>query len=117
MKSNSACVDKEGDAMDGAARRRTASGGYRTIPKTRRSSQTGGTEGDRRRLIQLGVSLALFLLVYIGRGVFPTQLMLWQEAASENVDFKAAFQQFSANLARGEPMQEALEVLCVTLLY
>lgn len=102
--------------MDGAAKRRTASGGYRAIPKTRRSSQTGGTEGDRRRLIQLGVSLALFLLVYIGRGVFPTQLMLWQEAASENVDFKAAFQQFSANLARGEPMQEALEVLCVTLL-
>ena len=102
--------------MDGVTRRRTASGGYRTVPRTKRSSQTDGTEGDWRRLIQLGVSLALFLLVYVGRGVFPAQLMLWQEAASENVDFKAAFQQFSANLAQGEPIQEALEALCVTLL-
>lgn len=102
--------------MDGVTRRKTASGGYRTAPRTKRSSQTDGTEGDWRRLIQLGVSLALFLLVYVGRGVFPAQLMLWQEAASENVDFKAAFQQFSANLAQGEPIQEALEALCVTLL-
>ena len=67
-------------------------------------------------MIQLVVSLALFLLVYIGRGVFPAQLEVWRTVAAANVDFKAAFQRFSGDLSRGEPMAGALEALCVTLM-
>lgn len=103
--------------MDGASRRRTTvRGGRRPVQRTRHAARNSETEGDRRRLIQLGASLALFLLVYIGRGVFPAQLTAWQKLAAANVDFHAAFQQFNAALAQGEPVQGALEALCVTLL-
>ena len=60
--------------MDGASRRGAAARGRRPAQRTKRSAQNGGAEGERRRLIQLVVSLALLLLVYIGRGVFPAQL-------------------------------------------
>ncbi|MDE6260797.1 MAG: M23 family metallopeptidase [Oscillospiraceae bacterium] len=62
------------------------------------------------------VSLVLFLLVYIGRGVFPAQLEMWRTAAAANVDFKAVFQQFGSALSQGKPVQGALEMLCVELL-
>lgn len=103
--------------MDGASRRRTAARGRRRPTRTtRRPVKNGGTESDQRRLIQLGVSLVLFLLVYIGRGVFPAQLKIWQELAASNVDFRMAFQQFGAELSQGDALGDALEVLCVTLL-
>lgn len=102
--------------MDGASRRAAAARGRRTAQKARRSAQNSGAEGERRRLIQLVVSLALFLLVYIGRGVFPAQLEIWRTVAAANVDFKAAFQRFSGDLSRGEPVADVLETLCVTLM-
>lgn len=102
--------------MDGASRRRTAVRGRRRSTRSRQPVRNSGAEGDRRRLIQLGVSLVLFLLVYIGRGVFPAQLEVWQELAASNVDFRMAFQQFGADLSRGQTPGDALGVLCVTLL-
>lgn len=102
--------------MDGASRRAAAARGRRTAQKARRSAQNSGAEGERRRLIQLVVSLALFLLVYIGRGVFPAQLEIWRTVAAANVDFKAAFQRFSGGLSRGEPVADVLEALCITLM-
>ncbi len=103
--------------MDGAYRRATGSRRRRPAQRAgRRPARGSGTEGDQRRLIQLAVSLALFLLVYIGRGVFPAQLEMWKTAAAANVDFRAVFQQFGSALSRGEPLQGALEVLCVELL-
>ena len=103
--------------MDGASRYVTKSKRRRPAQRTgRRPAQASGAEGDRRRLIQLVVSLVLFLLVYIGRGVFPAQLELWRTAAAANVDFKAVFQQFGSALSQGKPLQGALEMLCVELL-
>lgn len=102
--------------MDGASRHMAGSRRRRPAQRARRRPVQGsGAEGDRRRLIQLVVSLALFLLVYIGRGVFPAQLEMWRAAAAANVDFKAAFQQFGSALSQGKPVQGALEVLCVEL--
>lgn len=102
--------------MEGASRR--AAGGRARRKPVRRAGRPDrdGSGGDRRRLIQLAASLALFLLVYIGRGVFPAQLELWRSAAAVNVDFQAAFQQFGAALSQGKPMRETLEALCVRLL-
>lgn len=103
--------------MDGASRYVARSRGRGSAQRARRRpAQGSGTEGDRRRLVQLVVSLVLFLLVYIGRGVFPAQLEMWRTAASANVDFKAVFQRFGSALSQGKPLQGALEVLCVELL-
>lgn len=102
--------------MDGVSKRAAAARGRRPAQRTRRSAQNGGAEGERRRLIQLAISLALFLLVYIGRGVFPAQLEVWRTVTAANVDFKAAFLRFSGDLSRGEPVADALEALCVTLM-
>ena len=101
--------------MDGASRRMAADRRRRPAQRARRAPQNSGAEEERRRLIQLAVSAALFLLVYIGRGVFPTQLEAWRTAAAANVDFKAAFQRFGDDISRGEPVQ-ALEALCISLL-
>ena len=102
--------------MDGASRRIAADRGRRAPQRTRRSAKNSGAEGEQRRLLQLAVSVALFLLVYIGRGVFPAQLEAWRTAASANVDLKAAFQRFGTDLSQGEPVQTALEALCITLM-
>lgn len=102
--------------MDGASRRTAARGGRRPAQRAKRPAAGNGAEGERRRLIQLAASLALFLLVYIGRGIFPAQLEAWRTALSANVDFKAAFLTFSDSLSQGEPVQGALEALCITLL-
>lgn len=102
--------------MDGASRRGTAGRKRRPPQRAGRSGGRSGDEADQRRLVQLGVSMALFLLVYIGRGVFPAQLSAWREAAAANVDFRGAFQQFGAALSQGEPVQGALEALCITLM-
>lgn len=67
-------------------------------------------------MIQLAASLILFLLVYIGRGVFPAQMEVWRTLTAANVDFKVAFQRFSGDLSRGKPVPDALEALCVTLM-
>ena len=102
--------------MDTAYGRRTAGSGRRTARGTRRAAQQNGGQGDRRRLIQLLVSLVLFLLVYIGRGVFPAQFELWRDAICDNVDFPAAFQEFSRAVSGGSPLGESLEALCVRIL-
>lgn len=102
--------------MEGVSRRRAVSRGRRPAQRTRRPAKNQEAEGERRRLAQLAVSLALFLLVYIGGGVFPAQLEILRQAAAANVDFRTAFQQFSSALSLGEPIQGALEALCVTLL-
>lgn len=102
--------------MGEASRRVTVSRGRRAPQGSRRPPKNSGNEGERRRLVQLAVSVTLFLLVYIGRGVFPAQLEAWRAAASSNVDFRAAFQRFGADLSQGEPVQGAVEALLVTLL-
>lgn len=70
-------------------------GGTAAAPVRRRraprSRPAGGGDRDRRRLAQLLVSLALFLLVFVGRGVFPEQLRAWGEFVSRDADFQAAW--------------------------
>lgn len=103
--------------MDHTAYGRRTAGGGRTVRRTaRRPAQRNEARGDRRRLIQLLVSLTLFLLVYIGRGVFPAQFEVWQNAICDNVDFPAAFREFGLAVSDGSPLGESLEALCVRIL-
>lgn len=96
--------------MDMAYRRKS---GGRSANRARSASQKAGASGDKRRLIQLLVSLGLFLLVYIGRGIFPGQIGVWQQAMGADVDFKAAFEAFGEAISEGKPAHQALEGLCI----
>ena len=101
--------------MDTTYRRRAVSGS-RPVRRTKRPTRQNEGQGDRRRLIQLFVSLALFLMVYLGRGVFPALFELWRNAILDDVDFSAAFQEFSQAVSDGRPLRESLEVLGVRIL-
>ena len=101
--------------MDTTYRRRAVGGG-RTVRGARRPARQNEGQGDRRRLIQLLVSLALFLLVYIGRGVFPAWFEIWRSAIYDSVDFSAAFQEFSRAVSDGRPLRESLEALGIRIL-
>ena len=48
-----------------------------------------------RRLVQLGVCIALFLVVFVGKGVFPEQMLAARDRIVQviqgDTDFRAAF--------------------------
>lgn len=104
-----------GMGVDTTYGRRAAKGSRGTGRRARRPARQAET-GDRRRLAQLLVSLALFLLVFVGRGVFPAQFEAWRAAMDENVDFTAAFRAFSQSVADGVPLGKSLEALWVRVL-
>ena len=101
--------------MDTVSRRRTLASDRRTVRRVNRPTQRAGAEGDRRRLVQLLVSLALFLVVYVGRGVFPAQVEVWRSVIYSNVDFAAVFQEFSRAVSDGGAVGDSLEALCVKI--
>lgn len=101
--------------MDTTYRRRAVDGG-RSVRKAKRPARQNEGQGDRRRLVQLLVSLALFLMVYIGRGVFPARFETWRSAICNDVDFSAVFQEFSRAVSDGRPLRESLEALGVRIL-
>jgi murein DD-endopeptidase MepM/ murein hydrolase activator NlpD len=71
---------------------------------------------DRRRLIQLAVSLALFVLVFAGRGVFPRQAEAWKQLTAEDTDFLGAIQRFGQAVSSGETARGALQTLYLAVL-
>lgn len=72
--------------------------------------------GDRRSLIQLVVSLGLFLLVFFGRGEFPAQIDAWSEIIETDVSFRTVFQKFGQVVAEKESAAQALKVLGLSML-
>lgn len=66
------------------------------------------SKSERRRLAQLGVSLAIFALALVGRSVFPEQMEQWNEVLGRTTDFKAVFTEFGKATANGEPFSEAM---------
>lgn len=69
-------------------RRRVSGRGSRLAGKRRGE---GMTNREKRRLLQLGASLVLFLLVYAGRGVLPVQMAAVGEVLRSDLDFKKVF--------------------------
>lgn len=99
--------------MDTISRRAGLTGSRRTYHRSKRPTSKSGGQDDGRRLAQLLVSLALFLLVYIGRGVFPAQIEVWREAMRSDVDFAAVFQEFISAVSEGGSVMESLDALCI----
>ena len=85
-------------------------------PSGRRGKVTlGGRE--KRRLIQLVICIALFLVVWIGKGAFPERVAGLREGLGQligsDVDFQAAFSGLGRSISNGEPVLETLGELCV----
>ena len=70
---------------------------------------------ERRRLLQLCICTVLFLVVFLGRGVFPERLEVVRgellEVIRSDADFEAAFANLGRAIERREPVAEALGTL------
>ena len=67
---------------------------------------------EKRRIIQLGVCLALFLAVFIGKGVFPDKIASLRDRVLDllrgDTDFQAVFADLGQSISKGEPVLETL---------
>lgn len=72
---------------------------------------------EYRRLVQLGVCIALFLVVLIGKGVFPEQMLVARDKIVQviqgDTDFRAAFASLGQSISAGEPVLETLGTLWI----
>lgn len=82
----------------------------RRIARRRRGQKIALGEREKRRLLQLGVCLALFLTVFFARGLDRlTQLRSdLSRALQADVDFEAAFADLGWSLASGKPVAQSL---------
>lgn len=70
-------------------------------------------ERERRRLLQLGICLALFLCVFFAKGLDRLEGVRQEltQALKWNVDFEAAFADLEWSMATGQPVGKSLDRL------
>lgn len=87
------------------------------VRQTRRKVALG--EPEKRGLAQLLVCLALFLCVFLGRGVFPEQTGQWAETLGamlrRDTDFQTVFVRLGQAVAEEDSAMEALNTVWVEL--
>lgn len=88
----------------------------KTKPRRVADKRKGETRRDRNRLIQLLVSVILFLVVFAGRGVFSEQIQAWGVLTSTDTDFGTVFRTFAETLTGGGDAFGAFERLSLSLL-
>ena len=99
-------------------RRQERSGSTRKAVSSRRKERrvTLGVR-ERRRLIQLGLCVVLFLGVFVGKGLFPEKMICFQQRALEvlqsDTDFEAVFAGLGRSISEGAPVVDTLEGLWV----
>ena len=102
---------RTGRERQGKVRSRRTAGGYHPKRKVALAPR------ERRRLTQLGVCLALFLVIFLGRGVFPERMDTLRgellQLIQTDTDFKAAFANLGRSIQRGEPVLDTLGDLWV----
>ena len=99
-------------------RRQERTGGHRpALSHRRKKGSMALGPREKRRMAQLAVCLALFLVVFIGKGVFPGKLAEVREtvlsAIQADTDFKAAFASLGRSISEGEPILDTLGDLWV----
>lgn len=77
-------------------------------------------QGDGReqvRLLQLLICLALFLVVFIGKGVFPTRLLQARDGLlrvlGTNIDFRGAFAGLGEAVGGGSSLADGFQDFCI----
>ncbi len=82
----------------------------RRAGQNRRKTVLGPRE--KRRIIQLVVCLALFLAVFIGKGIFPERIAALRGQVlvllRGDTDFQAVFSDLGQSISKGEPVLETL---------
>ena len=80
-------------------------------------AELGRTE--KKRLVQLVISVALFLLVFVGKGILPNQMSQImngiRNALQANINFAEAFTQAGDALQQGAPVFDTLSDFCITV--
>lgn len=98
-------------------RRQDRPAGRRTAGRGRAGAKRTLGARERRRLLQLLVCVVLFLVVFIGKGVFPDRLSAMRDKMLETIradtDFKAAFASLGRSISAGEPVLDTLGDLWV----
>ena len=105
--------------MGTAERTREQERGRRGRRTARRGSRRPGRAelgpAEKRRLAQLVICLALFLAVFVGRGVFPQRMDELRgellDAIHGDTDFRAAFSALGRAVSEGKPFTQAMAAL------
>ena len=101
----------------GAGNRAYRTSGRPAAGKRGRGKGSGLSPRERVRLGQLCVCLALFLMVFVGKGAFPRQLAQIQSklvaVLTANTDFSAAFARLGESLGGQGSVLGELEDFCV----
>ena len=96
---------------------KTTSAEKRSRHPVRRGKKVPLGRREKRRLAQLGVCVVLFLAVYLGKGIFPEQMLTVRQELTElmgvSTDFETAFSNLGRSISKGEPITEALGGLWV----
>lgn len=108
--------DREGHLCTASPHRRAASEETGRAGEAHR--ETGGErQSERVRLVQLLACLALFLTVFIGKGVFPQRLdQLGEDILAligSNTDFRAAFSDLGESLAEQDSVLGDIGEFCI----
>jgi len=99
-------------------KRRAQTGGRRTASR-RRSGEKKAVLGPReaRRLGQLAVCVLLFLVVFVGKGIFPEEMEATRDRLTQvlqtDTDFRGAFASLGRSISQGEPVVDTLNNLWV----
>lgn len=98
-------------------RRQEKSGGQRMAGRRHAAGSVALGPREKRRLVQLGVCVVLFLTVFIGKGIFPGQVEDVRaqilQVIRTDTDFKAAFSDLGRSISAGEPVLDTLGELWV----
>lgn len=89
------------------------------MTKDRKKNRSGKKEplskGEKHRLRQLVICLALFATVFVGRGMNVGPLShlstLVEDVVGQDIDFQAVFAQMGESFSRGEPAVETFRSL------
>lgn len=98
--------------MDTMYRRRVAGRGSRTAGKKR---SAGMSQRERLRLLQLGTSILLFLLVFLGRGILPKQMAAWKAILNSDMNLQGAVSTFGRTVSDGGNVLEAVDAFWAEL--
>lgn len=103
-------TEQRGARWSGSANRGTQRPG-------RKKGKTVLGPRERRRVTQLVICLALFLAVFIGKGIFPERIASIRDQVlgllRGDTDFQTVFSDLGQSISKGEPVMDTLDGLWV----
>lgn len=100
---------------DWEKRRREQGGGARTARHKTKGQKAVLGPRERRRLAQLIICVALFLVVFLGRGIMPEKMEGFRQELLEmlqaDTDFQAVFAGLGHSISEGKPVTQTLGTL------